>query len=60
MARLSDDDARRIAMRASDAAMEAVDSFNCRLFHELPGEWDRVADDIAEGFYRVLRAVELP
>lgn len=57
--RLSEEDARIIAMAASDAAMEALRCGD-ELWYRSQDEWERIADDFAEGFRRVIKCVEFP
>lgn len=55
--RLSDNDSSYIAARSADTALELIDdAFDSPLE---AAEYERVGDDITEGFRRVLRATEI-
>lgn len=54
--RLSEEDARALANLAADDT-----TFNILEYSDMdPAEYERVNDDIADGYTRVLKAVELP
>jgi hypothetical protein len=55
--RLSDNDASYIAAHAADTAVELIDDVFDRPLD--PVEYERLADDLSEGFRRVLRAADV-
>lgn len=54
--RLSDVDARAVAHHAANEAVDTIDAMIVDLDQE---EWERLGDDLADGFERVLRAAEI-
>jgi hypothetical protein len=54
--RLSDEDARQVAEHVANEAVDTIDAMIVDLDQE---EWERLGDDLAEGFRRVLVAAEI-
>lgn len=54
--RLSEEDARQVANHVANEAVDTIDAMIVDLDQE---EWERLGNDLSEGFERVLRAAEI-